>query len=147
MTGMRVRVGAIAAVLGAVFVVGSLLQPATAHLGAPGHLWTAHLRSKADVRYLQNTKVYVSPEFSLAALADGSVTRLCPTGWQAIGGGVDFENANADVRVISNAPLVGGTNLFAAAEGKNPAAEGWRVTMHNNGILGVSGVVGVICSS
>lgn len=91
--------------------------------------------------------MYVSPGFTLAALADGSITRLCPTGWQAIGGGVDFENANADVRVISNAPIVGGTNLFAADEGKNPAAEGWRVTMHNNGILGLSGVVGVICSS
>ena len=147
MTGMRGRVGAIVAVLGIVVLVGSWLQPATAHIGAPGHLWTAHLRPKADVRYLQNTKVYVSPVFTVTALSDGSVTRLCPTGWQAIGGGVDFENANAEVRVISNAPVVEGVGLFAADEGKNPAAQGWRVTMRNTGILSVSGVVGVICSS
>lgn len=142
----RTRTAAVGAVLGVVFVVGSWLQPATAHIGAPGHLWTQHLRPKGDLRYLQNSNVYVSPEFSLGALADLSVTRLCPPGRQAIGGGVDFETANANVQVISDAPTVSGANLFAAAEGKNPAGGGWRVTMHNNGVLAVNGVVGVICS-
>lgn len=146
MREMRARVGAIVALLAVVLVVGSLLQPATAHIGSPGHLWTQHLRGRADLRYLQNTKVYVSPQFSLGALADSSVTRLCPSGWQAIGGGVDFQAANANVQVISDAPIVGGANLFAADEGKNPAATGWRVTMHNNGLVSVGGVVGVICS-
>jgi hypothetical protein len=140
------RPAAVGVVLGVAFVVGSLLQPAAAHVGTPGHLWTTHLRPRADQRYLQNSDVFVSPGFSLGALADLSVTRLCPSGTQAIGGGVDFESANADVQVISDAPIVGGTNLFAAAEGRNPAGEGWRVTMHNDGGLAVNGVVGVICS-
>lgn len=142
----RTRTAAVGVVLGVMFVIGSWLQPAAAHLGTPGHLWSQHLRSKADVRYLQNSFVYVSPTFSLGALADLSVTRLCPSGMQAIGGGVDFETANANVQVISDAPIVGGSNLFTAVEGKNPAGRGWRVTMHNNGIFAVDGVVGVICS-
>ena len=142
----RARTAAVGAVLGVVIVVGSWLQPAAAHVGTPGHLWTQHLRPRADRRYLQNSNVYVSPEFSVGALADLSVTRLCPSGMQAIGGGVDFASANADVRVISDAPVVSGTNLFALDEGKQPAGRGWRVTMHNNGVLAVDGVVGVICA-
>jgi hypothetical protein len=142
----RARTAAVAAVLGVVIVVGSWLQPAAAHLGTPRHLWTQHLRPLADQRYLQNTNVYISPEFSLGILADLTVTRLCPSGMQAIGGGVDFASATADVRVISDAPVVSGTNLFAVGEGKQPAGRGWRVTMHNNGVLAVDGVVGVICA-
>jgi hypothetical protein len=143
MAGIHLRVGA---ALGLPLLVGWWLQPATAHIGTSSHLWNQHLQRPADVRYLQNTNVYVSAQFSLGALADITVTRLCPSGRQATGGGVDFETADADVQVISSAPIVGGTNLFEAAEGKNPAGRGWRVTMHNNGVLAVSGVVGVICS-
>jgi hypothetical protein len=143
---MRVRVGAMVTVLALVLIVGLSLQPATAHLGTPGHLWTRHLRQKADLRYLQDTRVYVSPQFTLGSLADLTVTRLCPAGWQAIGGGVDFETTNANVQVISDAPIVNGDSLFSAPEGRNPPGEGWRVTMHNNLVLDVNGVVGVVCS-
>jgi hypothetical protein len=146
MKGIQARAGAIAAVLGIVVVVGLWLQPATAHDGTPNHLWTTHVRPKADLRYLQNTRVYVSPQFSLGALADQTVTQLCPDGSQAIGGGVDFDTADADVQVISTAPVVNGDGVFAADEGRNPASEGWRVTMHNNGILAVDGAVAAICS-
>jgi hypothetical protein len=146
MREMRARAGIIVAVLGIVVVVGSWLQPATAHVGTPNHLWTAHLRPKANLLYLQNTKVYVSPQFSLGALGDLTVMRTCPVGWQAVGGGVDFATANANVQVISSAPMVGGTNLFAAPAGRNPASRGWRVTMHNNGVLAVNGAVGAICT-
>ncbi len=142
----HIRTAAVGALLGVMFVIGSWLQPAAAHIGTPGHLWGQHLRPKADLRYLQNSNVYVSPVFSLGAVADLSVTHLCPSGTQAIGGGVDFETANADVQVISDAPIVSGSNLFVAVEGKNPAGSGWRVTMHNNGVVAVDGVVGVICS-
>ena len=76
-----------------------------------------------------------------------TVKRECPAGSQALGGGVDFEAANADVQVISSAPIVSGSNLFAVASGKNPAGEGWRVTMHNDGVSAVNGKVGVICSA
>jgi hypothetical protein len=52
MKQMRTRTAAVGAVLGLVFVVGSWLQPAAAHVGTPGHLWTQHPRPKADLRYL-----------------------------------------------------------------------------------------------
>ena len=147
MDATRIRAFAVsAAVVGLAIVSLSSLQPVAAHVGTPAHLWTQHIKPRADTRYLQNTKVFVSDEVSLGALADVTATLLCPAGRQAIGGGVDFEDADADVQVISSAPLVSGANLFAAAEGRNPAGQGWRVTMHNNGILAVSGVVGVICS-
>jgi hypothetical protein len=146
MKGMPSRVASAGVVLGIVLVAGSLLQPATAHIGTPGHLWTQHLRRVADTRYLQTTNVYVSTEFSLGALADLTVTRLCPSARQAISGGVDFQTANADVQVISSAPIVSDANLSPADAGRNPAGEGWRITMHNDGALAVNGVVGVICS-
>lgn len=145
MKSMFVRLGAFVAVLAIVIVVGLWLRPATAHLDSPRYLWNKHLRPLADARYLQNTKVFVFP-FTLGSLADLTVTQSCPAGWQAIGGGVDFESANADVRVISDAPTLAGAAMFDAAEGKNPAGDGWRVTMHNNGLLAVDGAVGAICS-
>jgi hypothetical protein len=146
MKGMHVRAGSIMTVLLIAVVVGLWLQPATAHIGTPTHLWTRHLRQQANQLYLQNTHVYVSPQFSLGSLADQTVTRLCPVGSQAIGGGVDFETADADVQVISSAPLVASSNLFTADQGRNPASRGGRVTMHNNGVLAVTGAVGVICA-
>jgi hypothetical protein len=146
MNTMRRRAGAAVAILVIVVVVGLWLQPATAYSGTANHLWTTFIRPKADARYLQNTRVYVSSQFTLGALADATVTELCPDGWQALGGGVDFDTANANVQVISSAPVVNGTNLFAADEGKDPAGEGWRVTLHNNGVLTVTGAVAAICS-
>jgi hypothetical protein len=146
MARMRGRSGAVATALGIVVLVAWSLQPATAHLGSPVHLWTEHIRPKADERYLRNTNVFVSAPFTLVALDDATVTRMCPAGWQAVGGGADFEAANANVQVISSAPLVGDSNLFSADEGKNPASGGWRVTMSNDGLLDVDGVVGVICA-
>jgi len=146
MKHMRTRTTAVGVALGVVFLVGTWLQPATATIGTPTHLWKQHVRPRADARYLQNTSVYVTPAFSIDGLADLTVTRACPGGTKAIGGGVDFATANANVQVISDAPIVNSANLFAAATGRNPAASGWRVTMHNNGILAVDGVVGVICS-
>lgn len=145
MKGTFARAGVSIAILGLVMVVGLSLQPATAGIGSPSHLWTQHLRARADVRYLQNTRVHVSDPFSLGLLADLTVTHLCPLGTQALGGGVDFETAAANVQVISSAPLVGTNNLFVLSAGQNAAARGWRVTMHNNG-LAVDGVVGVVCS-
>jgi hypothetical protein len=137
--------GTVVLILAGVIVGWLTFQPAIGHLGTPRHLWIEHIRPKADARYLRNTKVFVSVPFTLGALADDTVTKLCPAGWQALGGGVDFEVANADVQVISSAPLLGSGNLFAADQGRNPAAAGWRVTVHNNG-LAVDGVVGVVCA-
>jgi hypothetical protein len=147
MGATRVRVASAGALI-VTLVVASVsgLQPVAAHISTPGHVWRQHIRPLADARYLQNSKVFRGAEFSLGALADGTATRLCPPGRQAVGGGVDFETEDADVQVISSAPMVSGANLFVADEGGNPAAQGWRVTMHNEGLLAVSGVVGVICA-
>jgi len=141
----RGRMRTLATFLAGVTIGWLTFQPAVGHIGTVGHLWREHIRPKADARYLQNTKVDVSAPFTLGALGDDTVTELCPAGWQALGGGVDFEAADADVQVISSAPLLASGNLFAADQGRNPAATGWRVTLHNNG-LAVDGVVGVICA-
>lgn len=142
----RARTAAVVAVLGVVIVVGSWLQPAGAHVGTPRHVWNQHIRSLADQRYLQNSSVYISPAFSLGTLADLTVTRLCPSGMQAIGGGVDFASATADVRVISDAPIVSSTKPLRPRRGQASRGRRRRPTMHNNGVLAVGGVVGVICS-
>jgi hypothetical protein len=146
MNSIRARAIAAAGVLGVATIALSWIQPASAHLGSPEHLWKAHLEPLADARYLQDTHVFVSREFTLGIAADLVATRRCPTGTQALGGGVDFDASNADVQVISSAPLVGGVTLFTASTGKGAPGDGWRVTMHNDGVLAVTGRVGVICS-
>lgn len=147
MASIHARMGVVLAVLCVVGVaVGLSVQPATAHLGTPFHLWRDHIKPAADDRYLQGTNVVVSPTFSLGPLGDITVTKLCPVGWHAVGGGVDFETADADVQVISNGPLVAGSNLFAAEPGRHPASRGWRVSAHNDGALDVDGVLGVVCA-
>jgi hypothetical protein len=57
----------------------------------------------------------------------------------AIGGGVDFETANANVQVISDGPIVKGGRPVLDANGKESSWRGWRVTMHNNGVADVNG--------
>ena len=146
MRSMQTRFGASVAILGIAAIVLSWLQPAQAHLGTSSHLWRVHIRPMADARYLQNTRVYATAPFTAAPLGDADVTGMCPFGWQATGGGVDFEDAAPEVRIISSAPLVGDENLFTAEAGRNAAGQGWRVTMHNNGPLPVDGVVGVVCA-
>jgi hypothetical protein len=144
---VRTRSAAALLVLGAIVIVGLWLQPATAHIGTVSHLWTQHIRPKADARYLENTKVYVT-SFSIGAGANVTADSDCPEGWQAIGGGVDFvSGASAQVSVLSNAPKVNGDNIVAASDGRNPAADGWRVKMHNNnGAASFTGAVAAICS-
>jgi len=143
---LRSRSISVVAALG-VIVALSLLQPATAHTGTPRHLWFQHLRPLADPRYLQEPHVFVSPTFTIGLAADLTVTRRCPKGSHAIVGGVDFSSATAGVQVISSAPTVGGSALFDLAVGKNAGGDGWRVTMHNAGIVPVDGKVGVVCSA
>ena len=144
---IRIRPYALVAGVALLVAIAWSLQPATADIGTPNHLWSRHLRSKADARYLRNTKVFVSPTFTLGALAADEFTVDCPTGWQAVGGGVDFEAADAMVHVISSAPLLADTSLFALDEGRNPAASGWRVTAENDGVVAVDGKVGVVCAA
>ena len=120
MKNVRARPAAITAALAILVAIAWSLQPATADIGTPTHLWKEHLRQRADARYLRTTRVYVSPVFTLSAVGDDDVTVACPAGWRATGGGVDFEAPDVDVQVISNAPAIGATTLFAAAEGSNP---------------------------
>jgi hypothetical protein len=131
---LRSRSLSVIAVLGVIAAI-SLLQPATAHIGKPRHLWFEHLRPLADPRYLQETHVFVTPTFTLGIAADLTVTKKCPKG------------SNAVVQVISSAPTVDGSALFALPAGRNPGGDGWRVTMHNSGLLPVDGKVGVVCSA
>jgi hypothetical protein len=144
---VRTRSAAVCLVLGAILIVGLWLQPATAVTGTAHHLWVSYIRPRADDRYLQNTKTYIT-SFSIGAGASITADSDCPSGWQAIGGGVDFvSGAAAQVSVLSNAPKVNGDNIVAAADGRNPAPDGWRVKMHNNNGSGsYTGAVAAICS-
>jgi len=144
---VRTRAAAASLVLGAILIVGLWLQPAAALTGTAHHLWVSYIRPRADERYLNNTKTYIT-SFSVGAGANATADSDCPSGWQAIGGGVDFvSGASAQVSVLSNAPKVNGDNIVAASDGRNPAADGWRVKMHNNNLSGsYTGAVAVICA-
>lgn len=129
-------------------VIGALLiSPASGHVSTPGHLWKTHIRPKADTRYLQNSKVWVSASQTVNASSTKTADANCPAGWQAVGGGIDFNSgASADVRVVVSAPIIEGDNMVAASTGRNPAATGWRVQVANDVGVSYTFVVGVICT-
>ena len=125
----------------------ALITPAIAHNGSVAHLWQKHVKPKADVRYLQNTKVYVSETVSVAAAYTVTATVDCPVGMQAIGGGVDTDADSLSFSVVSSAPTIGGESLLNASAGKNPSASGWSASVENLDALSAHDIaVGVICS-
>jgi hypothetical protein len=132
----------------AVLLVGAFVMPATGHVTkSVPHLWTSHIRPRADVRYLQNTKVIVSATASVAALGNQSATVDCPAGLQATGGGVDFDDDTATVQVVTNAPTIAGGSIADATAGVNPKATGWEVSVVSlEALTAQTFVVGVICS-
>ena len=127
----------------------ALLAPAGAHTTTPDHLWKKHIRPKADARYLQHANVYVSASDTLGSGVGTSETKTidCPAGTQAVGGGVDFNQASANVDVVANGPLVAGDNMVAASTGKNGKATGWKVSLVNEeAAVSYTYRIGAICS-
>lgn len=89
----------------------------------------------------------MSSSQTLNANSSKTTTIDCPSGWQAIGGGVDFNQASANVDVVANGPIIDNDNMVAASAGKNPAGTGWKVSLVNEeAAISYTYVVGVICA-
>ena len=59
------------------------------------------------------------------------VSVACPSGYEAVGGGVDVGNV-LNLVVASSSPTYGGSRLLFAADGQRPAATGWLGAVRNN---------------
>lgn len=76
---------------------------------------------------------------TLTVVGSGSVTPgnflivsvACPTGYEAVGGGVDVGNVLSLV-VTSSSPTYAGSRLLFTADGQRPAATGWLGAARNN---------------
>ncbi len=91
---------------------------------------------------------------TLTVVASGSVTPnnfqivtvACPTGYEAVGGGVDVGNVLSNV-VASSGPTYAGARLLFAADGQRPAATGWLGAVRNNDATTTYAMkVAVICA-
>lgn len=91
---------------------------------------------------------------TLTVVASGSVTpnnflivsAACPTGYEAVGGGVDVGNV-LNLVVASSGPTYGGARLLFSADGQRPAATGWLGAVRNNDATTTYAMkVAVICA-
>ncbi len=157
--GMKRRWMRGVALVAAGMVAGSLLlTPATAHLNSPltiKHL-RAHFYSKtaANARFIDTTEAAPLLGTTKVIIVDDSVSggnkqtdALCPAGYQALGGGINFADTTPSVLVHWNEPLVASDNLTAATAGENPPANGWRVRVETTGGGTFTYSVGVICAA
>src|SRR5690242_11091960 len=74
----------------------------------------------------------------------------CPEGNVALGGGVDFQNPDAQVKVTTNGPVIGtGGDLLQAGPGLAPAARAWKVHVINQSDppTGYTYAVGIVCAN
>ncbi|MEK7862091.1 MAG: hypothetical protein AAB295_02370 [Chloroflexota bacterium] len=91
---------------------------------------------------------------TLTVIGSGAVTAnnfqmvsvACPTGYEAVGGGVDVGNV-LNLVVTSSGPTYGGSRLLFAADGQRPAATGWLAAVRNNDATTTYAMkVAVICA-
>jgi hypothetical protein len=76
----------------------------------------------------------------------GGATATCPTGMQAIGGGVDPSNV-LTMSVTGSMPAVGGFNPGQLIDGQHGAATAWRGFARNDSAgAGATVTVSVICA-
>jgi hypothetical protein len=89
-------------------------------------------KSASDGRYLRGTVVEVASA-TVPATSFNSVTALCPSGYQAIGGGVDSNQVDS-MYVTASGPVFGTpfVRLRDTLDGEHAAASGWYVAAHNS---------------
>jgi hypothetical protein len=90
--------------------------------------------------YLQSTVTEIG-QLSVSSGTTKSVSVFCPTGYQAVGGGVDNSlNTSGKINVTTSAPLIhtydeervlGQWRPTEIEVGENVAADGWIVAAHN----------------
>jgi hypothetical protein len=74
----------------------------------------------------------------------------CPKGNVALGGGVDFQDPNAQVKVTTNSPVIGtAKHLVDAGPGLSPSSRAWEVHVINQSDppKGYEYAVGIICGN
>ena len=123
-------------VLGGVVVGALLLSPAGAHVNDRlSHLWGNHLKSKVKNVAEEESLISVSEQINVAAGETSGSRLFCPGGYEAIGGGVDVDQANTMV-VVSSSPAFGrepGWNrLIQTPPGRYSSASGWYALVRNN---------------
>jgi hypothetical protein len=91
-------------------------------------------RAQADARFLRATTVASPPNASVDPGNFALQLVQCPSGEQAIGGGVDVGNVTT-VRVAASHPTLAGQppGLLPLPTGTLPAATGWRGVVYNSG--------------
>ena len=101
-------------------------------------------KTQADARYLRNTITVVIS--GLVGAGASTVARAdCPSGYQAIGGGVDPDDVTVQF-ITSSGPSIDGSWLDYASVGQHAASTGWWAAVHNNGSLVLGYKVAAICS-
>jgi hypothetical protein len=103
------------------------------------------LRLSNDARYLRSTVTVTTKSAGIPLGDSGGATATCPTGMQAIGGGVDPSSVLNRV-VTGSMPVVGGLNPGQLADGQHGPATAWRGFANNNADAGSTVTVSVICA-
>jgi hypothetical protein len=107
-----------------------------------------YTRLQSDARYLRGTVTVVKsapvgPDTSVDLRVD------CPSGYQAIGGGVDVQD-QFNVTTQSSAPVIEGNRTWFASDSQHAAASGWYGAVYNWDVDGVGATfafkVAAICA-
>ena len=128
-------------------VAGALVvPPATAHISRSfTHLW-GHVKEKADQRYTGETKVVVGERFDVEEGSFGGDSIFCPTGYEAIAGGVEPGNV-LDMQVTVSGPAWQGQALWEKRAGTYESAPGWTVYVRKDASTGDSTArMAVVCA-
>ena len=76
----------------------------------------------------------------------GSGNAICPSGYQAIGGGVDLDSGS-DEKIATTEPVVDNQNIIGLSDGQHNPATGWRAFVLNQSTTTVrSFKVMAVCS-
>jgi len=108
----------------------------------------AYTKAESDGRYLRNTIVVVKTLANTVA-KDSFETGIvnCPSGYQAVSGGVD-PNGVFYGKVSSSGPMINGQRLEQTADGQYGPATGWFLAISTQGTTVGTEVVkmAVVCS-
>lgn len=94
-------------------------------------------------RLLGRTVTVIAPD-SVPAFSTDSQTVSCPSGYEAMGGGVDSDSVTT--YVTSSSPLFGSTRVDDMAEGQQAAASGWYARVYNDSGARDTFKVAVVCA-
>lgn len=111
-----------------------------------GAIPDAYTKSQSDNRYLQGT-ITITAEIGAVAKESfaGKIVK-CPSGYEAIGGGVSPQNV-LTAAVSESAATVGGKDVGTLPDGQHAAADGWIGEVRSlTAALPAGSKVVVICS-